>query len=57
MIAIFYIDFLWILGVCITAALAVLVGCRLRLVRRKVRRHGKAPHAHDPDYLVNGMYL
>ncbi|XP_026476596.1 uncharacterized protein LOC113382457 [Ctenocephalides felis] len=45
------------LGVCITAALAVLIGCRLRLVKRRVRRHGKSAHAHDPDYLVNGMYL
>nr|CAD7590093.1 unnamed protein product [Timema genevievae] len=45
------------LGLCITAIMAVLVGCRLRVVRRRLRRGGKSPYAHDADYLVNGMYL
>ncbi|CAL4069485.1 unnamed protein product [Meganyctiphanes norvegica] len=47
------------LGVCVTALLVVLVGCRLRGVRRRLRKHrgGKSPYAHDADYLVNGMYL
>ena len=46
-------------GVCVTALLVVLVGCRLKEVKRRVRRHrgaGKS-YAHDADYLVNGMYL
>ncbi|XP_069999887.1 uncharacterized protein [Penaeus vannamei] len=47
------------MGVCITALLVVLVGCRLRGVRRRLRRHrgSKSLYAHDADYLVNGMYL
>ncbi|KAK8738382.1 hypothetical protein OTU49_003838 [Cherax quadricarinatus] len=47
------------MGVCITALLVVLVGCRLRGVRRRLRRHRgtRSPYAHDADYLVNGMYL
>ncbi|KAL0267598.1 UNVERIFIED_CONTAM: hypothetical protein PYX00_009826 [Menopon gallinae] len=45
------------LGMCITAIMIVLVGCRLRVVRRRMRRSGKSPYAHDPDFLVNGMYL
>jgi hypothetical protein len=35
----------------------VLVGCRVRAVRRRLRRGGKSLYAHDADYLVNGMYL
>ncbi|XP_073943379.1 uncharacterized protein [Choristoneura fumiferana] len=46
---------LLVLGVLMTAALALLAGCRARASRR--RRRGKAPLAHDADYLVNGMYL
>ncbi|XP_055386368.1 putative uncharacterized protein DDB_G0282129 [Condylostylus longicornis] len=45
------------LGVLVTAALAVLIGCRLRTVGRRVRRLGKAPYGTEADYLVNGMYL
>ena len=45
------------LGIIVTAALAVLVGCRMRAVGRRVRRTGKSPYAHDADFLVNGMYL
>ncbi|KAK7086203.1 hypothetical protein SK128_016042, partial [Halocaridina rubra] len=47
------------MGVCITALLVVLVGCRLRGVRRRLRKHrgARSPYAHDADYLVNGMYL
>ncbi|XP_071542817.1 uncharacterized protein [Panulirus ornatus] len=47
------------MGVCITALLVVLVGCRLRSVRRRLRRTrgSRSPYAHDADYLVNGMYL
>ncbi|XP_043251201.1 uncharacterized protein LOC122396676 isoform X1 [Colletes gigas] len=43
------------LGLTITAITATLIACRLQVVRRRGRRHG--PYAHDPDYLVNGMYL
>ncbi|GAB6021624.1 hypothetical protein CHUAL_004209 [Chamberlinius hualienensis] len=43
------------LGLSITGLLLVLVGCRLRMVRRRLRK-GRA-YAHDADYLVNGMYL
>ncbi|XP_017886994.1 uncharacterized protein LOC108629112 [Ceratina calcarata] len=43
------------LGLMITVITATLIVCRLRVVRRRGRRHG--PYAHDPDYLVNGMYL
>ncbi|XP_017753619.1 PREDICTED: uncharacterized protein LOC108546091 isoform X2 [Eufriesea mexicana] len=43
------------LGLTITAITATLIACRLRVVRRRGRRHG--PYAHDADYLVNGMYL
>jgi hypothetical protein len=45
------------LGVIISAALAILIGCRMRVVGRRLRRHGKAGYAHDADFLVNGMYL
>ncbi|KAG7172772.1 Low-density lipoprotein receptor-related protein 11-like [Homarus americanus] len=47
------------MGVCITALLVVLVGCRLRGVRRRLRkqRGSRSPYSHDADYLVNGMYL
>jgi predicted nucleotide-binding protein (sugar kinase/HSP70/actin superfamily) len=43
------------LGVIILAALSVLIGCRMRRVGRRSRRHGKL-HS-EPDFLVNGMYL
>lgn len=45
------------LGIIVTVALAILVGCRMRAARRRVRRNGKSPYAHDADFLVNGMYL
>ncbi|KAJ8963699.1 hypothetical protein NQ317_009787 [Molorchus minor] len=43
------------LGLIITFIMAIMIGCRLKMVRRRVRR-GKS-YAHDADYLVNGMYL
>ncbi|XP_049788833.1 uncharacterized protein LOC126194676 isoform X1 [Schistocerca nitens] len=45
------------LGLCVTGIMVVLVGCRLRVVRKRLRRGGKSPYAHEADYLVNGMYL
>lgn len=44
------------LGLTATAAMAALIACRLRVVRRRARR-GQGLFAHDADYLVNGMYL
>ncbi|XP_065155908.1 uncharacterized protein [Atheta coriaria] len=44
------------LGLVLTALMGILIGCRLRVVRRRLRRGGKS-FAHDADYLVNGMYL
>ncbi|KAF4521599.1 hypothetical protein B566_EDAN001319 [Ephemera danica] len=45
-------------GLTVTALLVVLISCRLRVVRRRLRRGGgKSPYAHDADFLVNGMYL
>ncbi|XP_069962463.1 uncharacterized protein [Bactrocera oleae] len=46
------------LGLLVTAALAILIGCRMRTVGRRTRRMGgKAPYSHEADFLVNGMYL
>uniref|UniRef100_A0A1I8PLI1 MANSC domain-containing protein n=1 Tax=Stomoxys calcitrans TaxID=35570 RepID=A0A1I8PLI1_STOCA len=46
------------LGLLITAALAILIGCRMRTVGRRARRMGgKTPYSHEADFLVNGMYL
>uniref|UniRef100_T1HWP9 Uncharacterized protein n=1 Tax=Rhodnius prolixus TaxID=13249 RepID=T1HWP9_RHOPR len=45
------------LGLCLTTFMVLIVGCRLRMVRRRMRRGGKLSYAHDADYLVNGMYL
>lgn len=45
-----------VLGLSVSAVMAVLIACRLRVVRRRGRR-GHEPFAHDADYLVNGMYL
>ncbi|KAG5674918.1 hypothetical protein PVAND_004863 [Polypedilum vanderplanki] len=42
------------LGCLVLAALSVVIGCRMRRVNVRRRRHGKAV---DSDYLVNGMYL
>ncbi|EAT32497.1 AAEL014970-PA, partial [Aedes aegypti] len=45
------------LGAILTAALAILIGCRMKVARRRIRRQGKGSYAHDADFLVNGMYL
>ncbi|XP_011194800.1 uncharacterized protein LOC105220090 isoform X3 [Zeugodacus cucurbitae] len=46
------------LGLLVTAALAILIGCRMRTVSRRTRRMGgKTPYSHEADFLVNGMYL
>lgn len=43
-------------GLSVTAVLVLLVGCRLRSLKRHLRR-GRSGHTRDADYLVNGMYL
>ncbi|XP_044588489.1 uncharacterized protein LOC123267734 [Cotesia glomerata] len=43
------------LGLTVTAIMVALFTCRLRVLRKRGKRHG--PFAHDADYLVNGMYL
>lgn len=45
------------LGAILTAALAIMIGCRMKVARRRIRRQGKSSYAHDADFLVNGMYL
>ncbi|XP_023235160.1 uncharacterized protein LOC111634583 isoform X2 [Centruroides sculpturatus] len=44
-------------GLCVTALLLVLVGCRMRSIRRRLARRKRSALVHDADYLVNGMYL
>ncbi|EDV32411.1 uncharacterized protein Dana_GF15825 [Drosophila ananassae] len=46
------------MGLLVTAALAILIGCRMRTVSRRARRlGGKTPYSQEADFLVNGMYL
>ncbi|KAJ8385926.1 hypothetical protein AAFF_G00178880 [Aldrovandia affinis] len=44
------------LGLIITALLLLMVGCRLRLVRHKLKK-AKPITSEESDYLINGMYL
>uniref|UniRef100_T1H0D1 Uncharacterized protein n=1 Tax=Megaselia scalaris TaxID=36166 RepID=T1H0D1_MEGSC len=44
------------LGLLITAILAIIVTCRMKVVGSR-RRTGKVPFGRDADFLVNGMYL
>ena len=44
------------LGLAITAILLVFVGCRLRNMKRKLRK-GRPMNSNEADYLINGMYL
>ena len=44
------------LGLAITLILLIFVGCRLRTVKRRLRK-GRALHSNEADYLINGMYL
>lgn len=44
-------------GLSVTAVLVLLVGCRLRSLKRHLRARGRGGHTRDADYLVNGMYL
>ena len=44
------------LGLAVTAVLLMFVGCRLRMVKRRLRR-GRPLNSNEADYLINGMYL
>ncbi|XP_076441811.1 uncharacterized protein LOC143280916 isoform X2 [Babylonia areolata] len=44
------------LGLAFTVILLVFVACRLRTVRRRLRK-GRPLHSNEADYLINGMYL
>ena len=44
------------LGLAVTALLLIFVGCRLRMVKRRLRR-GRPLNSNEADYLINGMYL
>lgn len=44
------------LGIVITALLLLMIGCRLRLVRHKLKK-ARPLTTEESDYLINGMYL
>lgn len=44
------------LGVAITALLLLMVACRLRLVKQKLKK-ARPITSEESDYLINGMYL
>lgn len=44
------------LGVAITASLLLMVACRLRLVKQKLKK-ARPITSEESDYLINGMYL
>lgn len=46
-----------VLGLFITILLIVIVGYRMRSIKKRIQRRGGRTLAHDADYLVNGMYL
>ena len=43
-------------GMTLTILLAVVIACRVRVMRRRGRKRNLASDS-DGDYLVNGMYL
>lgn len=45
------------LGLIATVIAVLLISCGFSVVKRRHRRCGHGPYAHDADYLVNGMYL
>ena len=44
------------LGLAITLLMLIFVGCRLRTVKRRLRK-GRALNSNEADYLINGIYL
>ncbi|CAL1585483.1 unnamed protein product [Knipowitschia caucasica] len=45
-----------VLGILITALLVLIIGCRLKLVQRKLKK-ARPLTTEESDYLINGMYL
>ncbi|XP_039262513.2 low-density lipoprotein receptor-related protein 11-like [Styela clava] len=45
------------LGLSVTACVLLMVGCRLHIMKKKLRRRGKPLSMEESDYLINGMYL
>lgn len=43
-------------GLSLTALLLIFAGCRLRTVKRRIRR-GRPLNSNEADFLINGMYL
>jgi hypothetical protein len=48
--------FTLVVGMILTVLVAVVIACRIRVMRRRGRKRNLASDA-DGDYLVNGMYL
>uniref|UniRef100_A0A8D8WCF7 Uncharacterized protein n=1 Tax=Cacopsylla melanoneura TaxID=428564 RepID=A0A8D8WCF7_9HEMI len=44
-------------GLFLSVTMTILLCCRLKMIRRRLRKGGKSAYAHDADFLVNGMYL
>lgn len=45
------------LGLAVTACVLLMVACRLKIMKRKLRKRGKPLSMEESDYLINGMYL
>uniref|UniRef100_H2ZBX3 MANSC domain-containing protein n=1 Tax=Ciona savignyi TaxID=51511 RepID=H2ZBX3_CIOSA len=45
------------LGLAVTACIILMVVCRVRVMRKKLRRNGGPLRMDESDYLINGMYL
>ena len=45
------------IGLAITGCVLIMVACRVRTMKKKLRRRGKALAMDESDYLINGMYL
>ena len=45
------------IGLAVTAMVLIMVACRIRIMKRKLRRRGKPLTMDESDYLINGMYL
>lgn len=45
------------IGLAITGCILIMVACRVRTMKKKLRRRGKPLSMDESDYLINGMYL
>ena len=45
------------IGLAVTVCVLLMVACRVRIMKRKLRRRGKPLLMDESDYLINGMYL